>query len=521
MPLWDFAWIADPSAWAGLGTLILIEIVLGIDNLVFISILAATLPAQQRRKAFLIGLGLALVTRLCLLSAMAWVISLTQPVIEVLGRGLSWRDIILIVGGVFLLLKGTMEMHERLEGTAASAQQAGSRGAFWQVVIQIVVLDAIFSIDSVITSVGMVQHLPIMFIAVIAAVGFMLAASGPLVAFIERHPTVIILCLGFLLMIGFGLITDGVGVPIPKGYMYTAILFSLLIEFCNQCALRNRRRRVGVRDMREATARVILGLLGGKTDSDSVPMDAMALGSANAGEAFAPEERAMVGRVIRLSGRTARYIMTPSQRAQWLPASATLAEAERFAARTGLSWLPVRDADNDDVLGVVAVSRLVHPAEGPFDLRRLVHPAPTVIEHTALADLLETYREHPSPLFFVVDEYGSVVGILTPANLLSVLAGQMGDVPDSPDSCRRADGSWVLPGRLAADTAVTWLGLHRPHRSTSATLAGLVLERLGHIPRQGESFHWNGMLVTVTRMDGRRIDEVQAVKRPQRKGTGR
>ena len=293
MPLWDFAWVADPSAWAGLGTLILLEIVLGIDNLVFISILASTLPKSERRHAFLVGLGLALLTRLVLLSVMAWVVSLTQPVVHLFGHGFSWRDFILMGGGTFLLFKGTMEMHDRLEGSPIDTQKNTTKAAFWQVIAQIVILDAIFSMDSVITSVGMVKHLPIMFLAVIAAVGFMLMASGPLVAFVARHPTIIILCLGFLLMIGVSLILDGMGFDIPKGYLYTAIIFSLLIEFCNQYALRNRRRRVSMRNMREATARVILSMLGGGSP-DSAPMEAVALASSGA-TAFAPEEREMVG----------------------------------------------------------------------------------------------------------------------------------------------------------------------------------------------------------------------------------
>ena len=375
------------------------------------------------------------------------------------------------------------------------------------------ILDAIFSLDSVITSVGMVQHLSIMYIAVICAVGFMLMASGPLVSFIERHPTVIILCLGFLLMIGLSLITEGIGLHIPKGYLYSAILFSLAIEFCNQYALRNRRRRVSMRDMREATARVILGLLGGKTTTDSASMDAMALGTVTDGTTFAPEERDMVGRVIRLSGRTARFIMTPSQRAPWLDADADLAEAQRFAAKTGMAWLPVRDAETDDVLGVVPVVRLLEAQEkNAFSLRGLAQPAPTVLEHASLADVLADYRRQPVPLLFVVDEYGSVVGQILPSNLLSVLAGQMGDMPTNPDSCRMPDGSWKLPGRLSVDMATSWLGINLPQQSESATLAGLILEQLQHIPQTGEKLQLQGWNMEITRMDGKRIDEVRAVK---------
>ena len=257
--MWDMAWIADPSAWVGLGTLIVLEVVLGIDNLVFISVLASRLPGAQKRQAFFTGLGLALLIRLALLGAVAWIVGLTEPLFTIWGRNFSWRDIILLLGGVFLLFKGTMELHERLEGgVMGGGEDGGSKAVFWQVIAQILVLDAVFSLDSIITSVGMVPHVPVMMIAVVVAMIVMVAAAGPLTAFVERHPTVIILCLGFLLMIGVSLVTDGMGFHIPKGYLYAAIAFSIFVEGANHLALRNRRKRISMRDMRESTARAVL-----------------------------------------------------------------------------------------------------------------------------------------------------------------------------------------------------------------------------------------------------------------------
>lgn len=211
-----FEWMADPAAWAGLLTLIVLEIVLGIDNLVFIAILADKLPEHQREKARLAGLSLALVMRLALLASVAWIVTLTQPLFTALGTEISWRDVILIVGGVFLIFKGTMELHERLEGRHGHEQSGAANAVFWHVIAQIVVLDAVFSLDSVITAVGMVRELSIMAVAVIAAVGVMMLASKPLMAFVSRHPTVVILCLGFLLMIGFSLVVEGLGFHIPR-----------------------------------------------------------------------------------------------------------------------------------------------------------------------------------------------------------------------------------------------------------------------------------------------------------------
>ena len=514
--MWDMTWIADPSAWAGLGTLVLLEVVLGIDNLVFISILTQRLPEQRRRQAFLCGLGLALAMRLVLLSAIAWIVSLTEPLFSVWGRDFSWRDVILMGGGAFLLFKGTMELHERLEGQLFDYSQQDGQAGFWQVIIQILVLDAVFSLDSIITSVGMVDHVPVMMLAVTAAMAVMVLAAAPLTSFVERHPTVIILCLGFLLMIGLSLVMDGLGFHIPKGYLYAAISFSILVECFNQIALRNRRKRISMRDMRESTARAVLGLLGGsRYGEEDARMDAAALATEPDGEAvFAPEERDMVARVIRLSGRTARYIMTPRQRVRWLDSEADREAACAFAAASTLSWLPVLDTDRDEVLGVVHAGDLAAMSGGaaPWDLLSLVRPAPDVFEYTSLPDLLETFRNEPVPLAFVRDEYGSVVGIITPAELVSVLAGQMGDMPAGPEACRQEDGSWIMPGRLSVDAVTAWLNIRVPARSSSATLAGLLLEKLGHIPREGETCRKDDWIMEVRRMDGPRIEEVRAVR---------
>lgn len=520
--MWDFSWIADPSAWAGLGTLIVLEVVLGIDNLVFISILTSRLHSQeQRRRAFLTGLGLALVMRLVLLSAIAWIVSLTEPLLTLFGKPFSWRDFILMGGGIFLLLKGTMELHERLEGGMAEYSSAPTRSGFWQVIAQILVLDAVFSLDSIITSVGMVDHIPVMMLAVIVAMLVMVMAAAPLTSFVERHPTVIILCLGFLMMIGLSLLMDGLGYHIPKGYLYAAICFSVLVEACNQVALRNRRKRISMRDMRESMAMAVLGLLGGgRPGEDEARRDAAALASeSDAQPLFEPEERDMVARVIRLSGRTARFIMTPRHRVRWLDSDADYATACRFASESQSPWLPVLDPDRDEVLGVIHtgdLAALTPPLTGTaggnsaWSVRPLLRSAPTIFEHASLTEMLETFREEPTPLAFVRDEYGSVVGLITPTDLVSVLAGQMGDMPAGPEACRQPDGSWLMPGRLTVDAVTSWLGIHLPARSSSATLAGLLLEALGHIPHEGERVRIQGWRMKIVKMDGNRIDEVLA-----------
>jgi len=239
-------WLTDPNVWASLLTLTLLEIVLGIDNLVFIAILAGRLPAEKQARARRFGLALALISRLALLASISWLTKLTAPLVMVMGQGLSARDLVLIAGGLFLLYKGTREIHERIEeeppgadGTAAAAP--GLAG----IVMQIMVLDIVFSLDSVITAVGMADHLWVMASAVVLAVVVMLVASGPLSHFIDRHPTVKMLALSFLLLIGMTLVADGVGFHVPKGYIYAAIGFSILVESLNITAS-NRHRRRGV-----------------------------------------------------------------------------------------------------------------------------------------------------------------------------------------------------------------------------------------------------------------------------------
>ena len=255
--------LTDPAAWAALVTLIVMEVVLGIDNLIFVSILSNKLPEATRSRARRIGIGLALVMRLALLTAIAWIVALTAPVFDLGivgpldGHGqpafetaFSWRDLILIAGGLFLLYKATKEIHHSVdlhegapEGrtTASAAVQL----SFTAAIVQILLLDIVFSIDSILTAVGMTEHVAIMYVAVVVAVGVMLLAADPLANFINRNPSVVMLALGFLLMIGMVLIGEGFGAHIPKGYIYTAMAFSAGVETLNIWSRRSRERGGG------------------------------------------------------------------------------------------------------------------------------------------------------------------------------------------------------------------------------------------------------------------------------------
>ncbi|MEX2318309.1 MAG: TerC family protein [Bauldia sp.] len=237
-------WITDPAILASLVTLTAMEIVLGIDNIVFISVIVGRLPPEQSKRARQIGLALALVFRVVFLLALCWLIGLTAPVFEVFGHGVSWRDIVLFAGGLFLIAKGTHEIHKDVEGNHEGDLGGAKTGAsFNAIVAQIILIDIVFSVDSIVTAIGMAEFVSVMIVAVIIAMGVMYVAAGVVSGFIQRHPTTRMLALAFLLMIGFALVADGAGFHVPRGYLYTAMAFSAAVEFLNVLARRNRTKR--------------------------------------------------------------------------------------------------------------------------------------------------------------------------------------------------------------------------------------------------------------------------------------
>lgn len=235
---------SDPAAWIALATLVVMEVVLGIDNLIFISILTNKLPEHQRAKARRLGIGAALILRLALLGTVAWIVKLVDPVIELFSQAFSWKDIILIAGGLFLLWKATKEIHHAVDPEPEGDMFVGRAATvgFGAVIVQILLLDLVFSVDSIITAVGMTPHVPIMVVAVVAAVTVMLLAADPLARFINNNPTVVMLALGFLIMIGMTLIAEGFGAHVPKGYLYAAMAFSAVIEGLNMLSRRAKRK---------------------------------------------------------------------------------------------------------------------------------------------------------------------------------------------------------------------------------------------------------------------------------------
>ena len=500
---------ADPTVWLGLLTLIVLEIVLGIDNLIFIAILADKLPERQRDRARVIGLALAMFMRLALLASISWLVSLTEPLLEILGHGFSGRDLILLGCGLFLLLKSTTELHERLEGSSHRSEGLKAHASFGIVVAQIVALDAVFSLDSVITAVGMVEDLWVMMTAVVIAIALMILASKPLTRFVNAHPTVVVLCLGFLLMIGFSLIAEGFGLHIPKGYLYAAIGFSVAIEFLNQVARRNRAKQAMARPLRERTADAVLRLLGGRPAANSgAPLNTVAAG---ADLVFAPIERQMIRRVLELSQRRVESVMTPRPEIDWLDLDddeETLVKEVRESPHTRLL---VARGDLDDLEGVVQSRDLLRTCiDGhKLDIGSVIVQPLVVHEGMSAMQVLEQLRTQPVPLAVVVDEYGSIEGVVTVSDILAAIAGDFSDTVDEhggPVSV--GENAWLLPGTLPLTELARLLRGQDASTRDYHTVAGLVLDQLGHIPQKGARFTWQGWDFEVQSMDGRRIDRL-------------
>lgn len=508
----------DPSIWAGLLTLVVLEIVLGIDNLVFIAILADKLPPKQRDKARLIGLSLALVMRLGLLSLISWMVTLTTPLFSVGDFSFAGRDLILLAGGLFLLFKATMELHERLENRQLDG--SGNRGyaSFWAVVTQIVVLDAVFSLDAVITAVGMVNHLPVMMTAVVIAMGVMLLASKPLTNFVNAHPTVVVLCLSFLLMIGLSLVAEGFGFHIPKGYLYAAIGFSILIELFNQIARRNFIRHQSHRPMRERTAEAILRLMGGRNraqTANSSSNEESASTEAMPQEAFKDEERYMINGVLTLASRSIRSIMTPRGEISWVDANRPVDEIRIQLLDTPHSLFPVCRGELDEIVGVVRAKELLVALEHGVDVATFAANTPTIVVPETLdpINLLGVLRRAKGSFVIVTNEFGVVQGLITPLDVLEAIAGEFPDEDETPDIIADGDG-WLVKGGTDLHSLQQLLDFHElvDPDEDHASLAGLLIAQKGQLPQPGEVIDITPLHFQIIEATDYRIDLVRVTK---------
>ncbi|SET20260.1 TerC family protein [Thorsellia anophelis] len=514
-------WIYDPTAWAGLVSLILLEIVLGIDNLIFIAILSEKVPKHQRDKARVTGLVLALLMRVGLLFTISWLIKLKATLFTIAEHAFTARDLILIVGGLFLLFKATMELNEKIEGEDHEVTGGRKTAKFWAVVTQIVILDAVFSLDSVITAMGMVEHVSIMIIAVTIAIGLMLLASKPLTRFVNKHPTLVILCLSFLLMIGFSLVAEGFGVKIPKGYLYAAIGFSVLIEIFNQVASFNRKKFLSnSKPLRERTAEAVLNLLSGKQAQSDLEHDAPEWSAEPKAElskdGFNLQERLMIGQVLRLGERTVNSIMTSRHDVTFLSLDDNLDKVLPLLEEQPHTRLIIKEKrDDDEPIGIVhVVDLLTQQLNGiPFSLRNVLQKPLVFPEQLSLLAALEQFRQAKTHFAFVADEFGSIEGLVTLTDIMETIAGDLPTIEEpeqtNSDIHRTSQHQWIAQGNIALEDLAQHIKLELDKKREYQTLAGLLMEVSERIPLLGEHFTIGQYEFKVLEIDNHKILQVE------------
>ncbi|HFB2594925.1 TerC family protein [Neisseria gonorrhoeae] len=491
----DFSWLAEPHTWIGFATLLVLEVVLGIDNLVFVAILANKVQPARRDRARIIGLGLAVVIRIIMLAFMAHIITLTEPLFQIGGLAVSGKDMIMLAGGIFLLYKATTELHERLEGhnrfTVADNQK--KHAPFWGVVAQILILDAVFSIDSVITAVAMVDHIVVAMGAVVVAMVVMISASKLLTEFVDRHPTVVMLCLGFLLMIGFSLIAEAFHFHIPKGYLYAAIGFSILIELFNQISQRNSRKNDYIgSSWRKRTAENVLGMMGIRES------------------------------VLTLAERPIMGVMIPRRDIERLDISQSREEQYAQLQNTPYSrLLVVGKAGVDEPLGYINKKDLLSQLleTGGLDIQTALRQPLVLPDGTTALGALELFRQSSADYALVVDEFGAVLGMVTMKDLLEAIAGEFPEEferEEEPAVQGNPDESLTVEGALEYVELASQLNLPQQEEDTDFhTVAGLIMEELQTIPDVGDFADFHGWRFEVVEKEGQRIERVKITKLPE------
>lgn len=515
----EHAWVAMPAAWAALFSLVVLEVVLGVDNLVFIAILADRVAPHLRDRVRVVGLGMALILRIVLLIAVYW---LSKPTAPIIGN-FSIRDIIFILGGIFLLYKATTELHERLEGAPMEVSGEKIFADFWPVVAQIMVLDAVFSLDAVITAVGMVEHLGHISIAIVAvsiAISLMLLASKPLTSFVNAHQTVVVLCLSFLLMIGFSLMAEGFGFHVPKEYIYAAIGFSVAIEILNQIGQRNYRKHQSKRPRRARTTEIILRLMG----------DKYGIHTSGAGnneispevESIAGEESNMISGVLSLGERSLRSLMTPRNEICWVNINDEPDKTRAVLLEESHGYYPVSRGNLDELVGVASASDILEALHAGDSLENFakLRMATVAPESMDAIRLLKLMRQASAHMVIAVDEFGSISGLVTPVDVFEIIAGEFVDEADKPDLADLEDGRILAQGYADLHLLEQHLDMEEllPEDGDYGNVAGLLLDRFGHLPERGEVLEYAGLRFVVEKVSDRRIEEVliSRIDQPER-----
>lgn len=491
----------DPSIIGGLVTLICLELILGIDNVIFITILSEKLPNNIKDKARLTGLLLALVMRFFLLFLVSWLVSLTKPIFINKWFIFSARDIILLIGGLFLFFKASLELHERCNNLEHKKNDSKKNYKFWYIVIQIVILDTIFSLDSIITAIGMVDNIFIMMFAILISSILMFFLSKILTKFINLHQTIVILCLSFLLMIGLNLITESLGFYIPKGYLYTAIGFSIIIEFFNYLSRRNFILNQSKKPIRIRMLEHISRLMKGKKLKINIHENNFCKNSkfnhtskkdnteSILNENFVEEEKYMLTSILNLRIRSIRSIMTPRREISWININSNTNKIRSQLLDTPHNLFPVCQNILDDIIGVIRAKDLLESIDKQENLLNIVTKTPPIIIPDTLnpITLLNVLRRSKGNLVIVGNEFGIIQGLITPVDLLEAIAGEFPDADETPDVISDKKG-WIVKGSTNLYYLEQLLNTNKLlHIEKCTSLSGLLIAKIGRFPKTGET----------------------------------
>lgn len=508
--------LTDPTIWAGLIALIVLEVVLGIDNLVFIAILVQKLPPHQRDRARVTGLTLALLMRFLLLFSVVWLATLTQTIFSYNDFSFSWRDVILFIGGIFLIAKATMELHERIEGRAQVTGQKIAYSTFAIVIAQIVIIDAVFSIDSVITAIGMTDQLAVMMIAMSVAMLLMLLASKQITEFIDKHPTLIILCLGFLLLIGFSLIAEGLGFAIPKGYLYVAIGFSVLVEVFNQISQYNRDKWMdGAHSIRDRTVNNMLRMMGVslETQNQQAALEEISEEAPQEETIFQENEKDMIRGILALDTTNIKALMTQRRDLDMLDLNDSQEEKIQQLSESPYSRLIIiQDGQQDEPLGIIHKNQLFQSLlKGEeLNLEEYLEQPLVFIENLSVLKALESFKSEGQKFAFVVDEFGVLEGIITLTDIVEAITGEIEqEHSDEQSVIATHQGSYLVDASESIEMLNRDLPTPLPRSQDYTTLAGLILDQLERMPKQGESLTIDTWCITITQADPIKITQVE------------
>lgn len=523
-------WLLDPSVWVGFFVLLALQMVLGIDNLLFVAILADKLPPTQHQRARFIGLTFALVLQLALLTALLALLRFDGALWSIGSWSASLRALTLFAAGLFLMCKATLELLERYAGKQVASSQARAYSRFGVVLAQMLVLNAVFSLDVAITAVALLDQWLIMMLSAVVATGLLLVFARSLMAFLTAHPSIVVMCWGSLWLIGLSLVAQGVGISVPTPYLYVAIVFAMAIEWLNALMPRDEAAKFSNGSLRERTAEAILRLLGHQAASEDVEEGGRRerkdkkdrQDSTEQSEAFGVEERNMVSGVLTLADRTVRSIMTPRTDVSWINIDDDPDVIRQQIERAPHSFFPVCRDNFDNIIGIGRAKRMITDLLTHGHIREKRLREPLVVHDTiSIIRLIDTLKHAKGQLVLVANEFGTLEGLVTPIDVFEAIAGEFPDEDETPDVVADGENRWRIDG--AADLHLLEQVLQTEglvnEDEDYTTLAGYLLNHFGQLPGVGDCCELDSPNATITfrvaRLERRRIAMVHVEKSPK------